>query len=237
VTARVDELDIETRHEWPFLVTPEHGEPLSLVVFLHWFDESPNSNRTQFLDEAKGLAEHGIASVLPQLSFPWKEEPSALGNDLRLLVEERTELERVVSTALERTGAGKLAIVGHDFGAMHGMLLARELDPACGVFIAATPRWSDWFLPFWSIEGDRYEYMRGLHDVDPINVVERIDAPLLFQFGRQDFFIAAMTGSELANAAREPKKLIAYEAEHDMDVPDARLDRESFLLEHLRLDQ
>lgn len=42
----------------------------------------------------------------------------------------------------------RIALVGHDFGAMHGTLLAADdARIAATVLIAATPRWGDWFLP------------------------------------------------------------------------------------------
>ncbi|MBA3960271.1 MAG: hypothetical protein H0X60_07755 [Chloroflexi bacterium] len=43
--------------------------------------------------------------------------------------------------------------MGHDFGAMHAVLAAgAERDVGVVVFVAGTPRWADWFLPFWPIE-------------------------------------------------------------------------------------
>ena len=44
-----------------------------------------------------------------------------------------------------------------------------------------------------------------------------------------------MTGLELKRAAGEDATLKAYEAEHDMAVPDALADRTAFLEESLRL--
>ena len=39
-----------------------------------------------------------------------------------------------------------------------------------------------------------------------------------------------MTGLELHRAAGEPKEIRAYEADHGVRVPDARADRERFLV-------
>lgn len=234
----IGDLAVDISGDPPLTVRPS-GPVAATILFLHWFDEAPNANRTQFLDEATSLADHGVASILPQLRFPWREDPAGLPADLTRIQEESDNLEAILGAA-DKEGLvveGNVGLVGHDFGAMHAILLMTRREFKCGVLIAPTPRWSDWFLRFWPIPDDRYDYMRGLHDVDPINLASDTDAPLLFQFGMQDFFIAPMTGSELANAAKEPKTLIAYEAEHDMDISDARIDREAFLLEHLGLDQ
>jgi fermentation-respiration switch protein FrsA (DUF1100 family) len=104
------------------------------------------------------------------------------------------------------------------------------------VMIAPTPRWSDWFLRFWPIDGDRFDYMRTLDPVDPINAVRDIGAPTLFQFGKQDFYIAAMSGTEIFEAAREPKTMKAYDGDHSIGLPQARADRLDFLASLLELE-
>ena len=100
---------------------------------------------------------------------------------------------------------------------------------AC-VVIAATPRWADWFLPFWVIAGDRHEYLRALAPLDPISRAGDI-APrrVLFQFARNDFFIAGMTGLEFQGAGGDSSELKAYEADHAVRDPAARADRLAFL--------
>ena len=44
-----------------------------------------------------------------------------------------------------------------------------------------------------------------------------------------------MTGSELYGAAREPKTMKTYDSDHALEVPQARVDRLDFLVEHLGL--
>jgi hypothetical protein len=53
------------------------------------------------------------------------------------------------------------------------MALFGQVDLACAVLIAPTPRWSDRFLRFWAITSDRYNYMRALSEVDPITTAKR----------------------------------------------------------------
>ena len=127
--------------------------------------------------------------------------------------------------------AGRLALVGHDFGGMGAAVLAGIDRRARGyILVAAAPRWADWFLPFWPIAGDRYDYLRSLSAVDPIaHVGAAAPAGLLFQFARTDYFIAPMTGREFYGAASEPKEIRTYDTDHAMAVPDARADRTAFM--------
>ena len=217
------------------VVEPAGGGRGPGMVFLHWFDtEAPDSNRTQFRDEAVELAmEHGVVSVLPQGRFPWAEPPTDAAADVARIRDEVAAHRAAVDLLLERDGVdpARIALVGHDFGAMHGLVLAAEDDRIAGVVgIAATPRWGDWFLPFWPIAGDRFDYLRALAPLDPVSVIGRIaPRPVLLQFARGDFYIADMSGLELHRAAGEPRTIKAYESDHAMRVPAARLDRTTFL--------
>jgi len=239
--ARVQDIRIADDVE-AFLVSPEEGGTGAGILFLHWFDtEAPDGDRTQFLGEAQGLARDlGVVSILPQGRFPWAGEPTGAEADATRI---RAEVERHraaldVLVARPDVDPSRIALVGHDFGAMHGTLLAAE-DPriAAVVLIAATPRWGDWFLPFWPIAEDRHDYLRAIAPLDPISRVGEISPrPVCFQFARGDFFIASMTGLEFQAAAGDPKELHAYEADHGMRVPEAARDRRAFLAAHIGLD-
>ena len=218
-----------------FVVEPVMGGRGPGILFLHWFDtEAPDGNRTQFLEEAVGAARDlGAVSVLPQGRFPWAADPTdaaADANRIRAEVDQhRAAVDRLA--ARPDVDGGRIGLVGHDFGAMHGTLLAAD-DPriAASVLVAATPRWGDWFLPFWQIEGDRYDYLHALSTLDPIERIAAIaPRPVCFQFARNDFYIAPMTGLEFHAAAGEPKEMHAYEGDHALREPQAALDRAEFL--------
>ena len=187
-----------------------------------------------------GLArDHGTVSILPQGRFPWSSAPTDAQTDAERI---RAEVERHraaldLLAARDDVAEGRIGLVGHDFGAMHGVVLAAE-DPrvVAVVMIAATPRWGDWFLPFWPIAGDRWEYLRALAPLDPIRRIgDLAPRPVCLQFARNDFFIAAMTGLELHGSAGEPKEMHAYDADHGVRNPQAALDRTAFLGLHLGL--
>ncbi len=238
--ARIRDIRLEDAGE-AYLVEPMDGGRGAGILFLHWFDtEAPDGNRTQFLDEAVTLArEHGVVSVLPQGLLPWAEPPTDAEADVARIRSEVAGHRRAVDL-LEARGdvdGARIGLVGHDFGAMHGIMLAAEDQRiAAAVVIAATPRWGDWFLPFWSIAGDRWEYLRAMHPLDPVTRIgDLAPRPVCLQFAKDDFYIADMSGLELHRAAGEPKELHAYPADHAMRDPQARVDRTDFLIRSLAL--
>jgi pimeloyl-ACP methyl ester carboxylesterase len=219
-----------------FVVAPARAKPRAGVLFLHWLGEH-RSDRTQFLDEAVDLAAHGVRSVLPAGRLPWLVPPTDATADVEKI---ETEVRREVA-ALEALAAGlpakaPIALVGHDFGAMSGsVLLSRSAQFAAAILIAANPRWADWFLPFWKIEGDRFDYARALAPLDPIEVIATVDRPLLFQFSQRDHYIAPMSAVRFARAAKREASLEWYVADHAMRSRKARAARLEFLRRELAL--
>ena len=224
-----------------FLVEPDGGGIGPAILYLHWFDpEAPDGNRTQFLDDAVGLAAFGVVSLLPQGAFPWDGDPTGSTADTERIKAHLARQRRGLDLLASRPDVDPVSIgvVAHDFGAMYGALLAAEdRRPAAYALIAGTPRWGDWFLPFWQIDEDRSDYLRAMAPIDPIaHIGTAAPAELLFQFARNDFYIARMTARELAGAASEPSSLLFYDAEHDMRHPQARTDRIEFLARTLGFD-
>ncbi|HEY7589973.1 MAG TPA: alpha/beta fold hydrolase [Candidatus Limnocylindrales bacterium] len=206
------------------------------LVMWHWLDtEAPDGNRDEFRDEARALADRGIVSLLPQGQFPWRRDPTGSAADAAAVEAEVARLRRGLDLLAARPDVDpeRLAVVGHDFGGMLAVVAAAE-DPRIRAvaLIAPTPRWGDWFLPFWPIAEDRIDYLRAMRRLDP---VERIGAlagrPILLQLGQRDFYVPLMAGFELRRAAGGPDalELKTYDAEHDMRLPAARADRLAFL--------
>jgi pimeloyl-ACP methyl ester carboxylesterase len=244
-SAVIEDLGIDAGVDPPLVayrVTPDgtSGPPGPALLAWHWFDtQADDSDRTQFLDEAVELAGLGVTTLLPQGRFPWASAPSGAAGDVAAI---EAEVARIhagldVLRATPRVDASRLALVGHDFGGMLAAVAAPDVaDLRALVIIAATPRWGDWFLPFWPIAGDRWDYLRALAPVDPITrIPELAPRPVCLQFAKGDFFIADMTGLELHRAAGEPKEIHAYEADHGVRHPQARADRLAFLRRTLSL--
>ncbi len=230
-----------------FLVRPADGgsrapRSCAAILFWHWLDgEAPDGNRTEFRDEAASLANLGVVSLLPQGRFPWTIDPSGAAADTAQI---ELEVARLVAgldvlAARPEVDPGRIAVVGHDFGGMYA-ILATATDPRVRsiVVIAATPRWSDWFLPFWQIDEDRLDYLRAIQSLDPIEQMAAISPrPVLLQFGQRDFYVAPMSAFGLRRAAGgDAVELKMYDAEHDMRHPDARSDRLAFLSRTLELE-
>ncbi|HUQ44961.1 MAG TPA: alpha/beta fold hydrolase [Candidatus Limnocylindria bacterium] len=224
-----------------FVVEPADGENRGGILFLHWLGDH-RSDRSQFLSEAREYARIGIRSVLPAGNLPWVPDPADAETDLASI-----ELEqRRLGAALERLRQGlpqrtPLALVGHDFGAMHGLVLAaRRPVFKAAVLIAATPRWGDWFLRFWKVDVDQFDYLRALSPVDPVTVARDLTASTLWQFSDRDFFIAPMSAVELARAqplAQGEQPVIEwYAADHAMRSAKARAARRAFLARELRIE-
>jgi pimeloyl-ACP methyl ester carboxylesterase len=173
------------------------------------------------------------------MTFPWAGDPTDSAADAERIVAEVTRLRRCLDLVLARPAVdpARLGVVGHDFGGMHAALLATvDRRPAAYVLVAAVPRWGDWFLPFWPIKEDRIDYLRAIRSLDPIeHVGAAAPARILFQFGRHDFYIAPMTGREFARAAGDAAELKAYDAEHEMALPEILADRTAFLERQLSL--
>jgi pimeloyl-ACP methyl ester carboxylesterase len=219
-----------------FLVEPLDLPARAGILFLHWLGEH-RSDRTQFTSEAQALAPSGIVSVLPAGRFPWTVAPSGADDDIAAIETEGERLEAALAgLAAALPPKAPIAVVGHDYGAMHGLrLMARHPEIEVGVVIAAAPRWVDWSLAFWPIADDRVEYARRLTPVDPIEAFKATKARVLFQFSKRDYFIAPMSAVELARARGEPVRPAFYAVDHAMRSRRARTDRQAFLLAELGL--
>jgi fructoselysine-6-P-deglycase FrlB-like protein/predicted esterase len=205
------------------------------ILWWHWLDDkAPDGDRTEFLDEATGWAtERGVASILPQGTYPWRVSPSGATADAREIRAEVGRFRAALDVLVAEGGVDpdRIAVVGHDFGAMIAMLGLRADDRGRGlVSIAATPRWGDWMLAFWDLPDARIDYLREMLALDPIEAIaELAPRPILLQHGERDFYVARMAGFGLQRAAGDTAELRMYDAEHDLKVYAARDDRTRFL--------
>jgi pimeloyl-ACP methyl ester carboxylesterase len=219
-----------------YVVEPAAGRVRAGVLFLHWLGDR-RSDRTQFLSEARQIARLGVRCVLPQGRLPWGPDPVDARTDIANIELEGRRLDAALDDLVAGLPSGApVALVGHDFGAMHGLLLAaRRPVFAAAVMIAATPRWADWFLRFWKVGGDRFDYLRRLAPLDPIESAGRLPGTVLWQFSERDFFIAPMSAVELARAAPGDPAIEWYRADHAMRSAKARAARRAFLGRELGL--
>jgi dienelactone hydrolase len=212
------------------------------ILFVHWYEPpDPTSNRTQFVDEAVEMAKHGVVSLLPATmwsDFEWfrtrKRE-----DDLRNSLAQLHELRRALDLLLAQPGVDpkRVAYVGHDFGAMFGAVIAGvDRRPCAYALQAGTTTFPNWYLfgpPM--KEPARREFIRELSVLDPVRHIGRAaPAPVFLQFATRDIFVSRDQAEEFWEAAREPKEIVFYDAEHKMSDL-ARRDRVEWLEKVLRL--
>lgn len=224
------------------LFLPEGAGPFPAILYVHWYEpESHNSNRSQFVNEAVEMAKNGvicltIETLWSDFDFFMKRTQA---DDMQNSVEEVINLRRFMDFVLSQANVDEkhFAYVGHDFGGMYGVLTG-SLDkrPTHYVIMAATPRFHDWYLYLPKLEGiARETFIHEMSEIDPITHVQNLSpAPVLFQFGNDDFHVPLERVDEFFAAAGEPKEKKLYEAGHGLNE-DASHDRKIWLKKQLGL--
>lgn len=179
------------------LFLPEQDGSFPAILYIHWFEpKEQNSNRSQFEKEAIEMAGRGaicltIETLWSDPDFFWKRTQA---DDAKSSIEEVINLRCFMDflLSLPQVDAKRFAVVGHDFGGMYGVLTG-SLDrrPTHYVIMAATPRFSDWYLYFPKLDGPAREaFISQMSEIDPITHVGNLTpAPILFQFGTNDFHV------------------------------------------------
>lgn len=226
-----------------FIVSPASAsapaaESLAGILYVHWLGEPSTTNRTEFLAEATALASRGIVSLLVDTMWAQpKWYPNRIPeNDYAEAVRQVIELRRAMDLLLAQPGIDpkRVAFVGHDFGAMYG-LVAEALDRrACtSVLLTPVPRFIDWFL-FARQPKDLEAYRRQLAPLDPMRFAARVaPAPVFFQFASHDQYVTAAAAAEFYAAAGVRKQCATYDAGHDLHNADASADRVAWLIREL----
>jgi cephalosporin-C deacetylase-like acetyl esterase len=226
------------------LVTPASPSPGTRpgVLFLHWYEPPrPTSNRTEFLAEAVELAQAGVTSLL--VDTPWATEgwfpKRDAAHDYEFTIAMTKDVRRALDVLLAQPGidTSRVALVGHDFGAMWGALAAAD-DPRIThlVYMAGTRSFTDWYLFTPKKEGtERDAFITKLAPLDPIVALGKISPrPVLLQFGTKDQFVKNEAAQAMADAVKGPKTLKTYEFEHELTY-QSRLDRLAWLREQFKL--
>jgi dienelactone hydrolase len=235
---------IRVRHQQPvsaYVVRPTGAlQPTSRpgILFLHWLG-SIHNDRTEYLGEAVTLAERGVVSVLPQGYFPWVPDPDGTQLDVQRVRDQvcamRAALDRLVS--MRSVDRDRIAIVGHDYGAMYGSLLA-DSDHRVSVLVLEAPdsTWGNWFATYWlGLEGQaRDDYLALFAGLDPVDHTARLGVHVLFQWAGQDVFITPEVQAAFAASSPDAQVLVYPNADHQL-TDRAQVDRDAFLAEQLQL--
>ena len=163
-------------------------------------------------------------------------------SDFANSVAQAKDLRRALDILLLTRGIDpeRIAYVGHDYGAMFGMLVsAVDSRPKAYVFIAPAPGFTDWYL-FGSASGvpagtARDEFLSRFAPIEPINVIGNTTASVFFQFGEMDKYTPRKDFIDLYLAGPASKRMATYPSEHEMTDEIIRHDRVTWLAEQLRL--
>ena len=229
------------------LVSPAAASttPRPAILFLHWYGPpNPTSNRTQYLPEAIDLAGSGVVSLL--VDTPWSEErwfgARDSAHDYEFTVQMTKNVKRALDVLLAQPNLDRtrIAVVGHDFGAMWGALAVAD-DPRVTHFAyaAGTRSFSDWYLYTPKREGaDRDAFVAKLAPLDPIAHLPKIaPRPVLLQFGTRDEHVKNEAATAQAEATKEPKTVKIYQnAGHEL-IYQARVDRLAWIREQFKLQR
>jgi dienelactone hydrolase len=204
------------------------------ILFMHWFAPGTvGADRTEYLADAVGLAERGTVSFLPQGSFPWQADPVGTDADAQAIRGQLAVFRSLLDRLADRTDVdpARIAVVGHDYGAMYAALLARS-DSHVDAAVLETPdaTWENWFLKFWlGYEGDQAaQYAATFAGLEPVDAIHGLGDRIYLQFADDDFFIPEEVRTAFAES--DPgAKVSLYAAEHELNTTDATADRLSWL--------
>jgi dienelactone hydrolase len=237
-----------------YLVVPKGKGPFAPILFGHW----GNGNRAEFIPEAKLYAQAGAVSLLPD--YPWdRGEPYRRTTDhfdkpeldRDTFAQAVIDLRRGIDLILARKEVDpkRLAYVGHSYGAQWGAILSgvdRRIRTT--VLMAGVGEIGDLLLKnpdpgFVELRkalppGVLERYVQVVSEVDAIRFVRKA-APvsLLMQFGKFEQYFDRDSATRYAAAASEPKKVLWYDAAHDLNDPQCLRDRYAWLVEHVGLKQ
>ncbi len=208
------------------------------VLWLHWLGEI-NNDRSEYLPEAITLAGEGVVSVLPLGYFPWVPNPDGTTGDVTLVENQVAAFRRALDrlAAVRAVDDDRIALVGHDYGAMYGALLA-DSDHRISTMVLQAPDalMGNWFAQFWlQLEGpERDAYLALFDDLNPVDHAARLGDQVYIQWAEEDFYIGQDVRD--AYAASSPDAVTKLYPRQDHEFRDsARVDRLDWLRTHLGL--
>jgi dienelactone hydrolase len=218
-----------------YLVRPD-GKPHAVVLWMHWFGEEPNTNRTEFLPDATALAKEGVLSLLPQGRFPWGGGLSGeVDEDRQSAVDQVIDLRAGLDVLQKDAGDVPVGLVGHDYGAMFGSLLVADGRPDAYVLMTPDATFDNWFVKYLlGGRGSASDYQAAFAPLDPVNYVGDADpGSIFFQFAKSDPYVPSYIADKFEAAAPEAK-VGEYDGGHELDAK-ARANRIVWLREKLGL--
>jgi len=235
-----------------YLVRPTTPGRHPALLFGHW----GYGDKTEFLPEARLYARLGAVSLL--IDYPWvrpaewRREEGSLDHpevDRDVHVQAVVDLRRGLDLLAARADVdtGRLAYVGHSYGAQWGAILSAVeprlkaavlmagvpddrailLDSRDPAIVAYRSRWTQEQL-------DHYLAVNGA--LDAVRYVPHAaPTPLLLQFARYERLFDEAAMRRYADAASQPKTVLWYPTGHDLNDAQALFDRATWVARHLGL--
>lgn len=219
---------------------PARPHSLAGVLYLHWLEPpASNQNRSEFLDEAVTVASHGAVAILPDLTFPWTGDLFGDERDTDAVRAQEAAVRVAYHALLAQPGVdpNRTAVVGHDYGAMYGsMLAAAEPGIRAEVFMAGDATWSNWFALYFLGLDDalRPAYNALFAGLDPLDQVSHLGDRLYLQWAGRDPFIDSDVRDAFGAADPQAKVSLYATAPHFLEEP-AKDDRIAWVLDRLGL--
>jgi dienelactone hydrolase len=228
------------------IVVPSQAGKHPAVVFM----TDSGHKRAYFLAEALLLAKAQPPAVSllidapPQRPLGWRRSfnPMLDDNDRDIHIQAVIDVRRGIDLLAARTDvdARSIAYVGQSEGANWGAILS-SIEPRLRAFVLIAgypnltgPTMSDdpeWADLRYALGNDRFDrYVSSMSAIDPVRYLGRsAGATILFQFGRFDPYVSRARAEALVHAAGRPERAIFYDSGHEVNDPQALLDRVSFL--------
>jgi dienelactone hydrolase len=225
-----------------YIVSPaKPGPAMPAVLWVHWLGEPATTNRTEFLDEATALAAQGVVSVLVDAmwSTPRWYRNRVLEQDYATSISQVVALRRSLDLLIAQPGVdrSRVALVGHDYGAMYGAIVAGVDGRAkTHVVIAATASLLDWAF-FYNKQPVSMPTYRRDHEALSLcdHLVTADKVSFFFQFAEKDQYVPLAKAQALFAAPTGAKQMAVYGgAGHEMTAPAGiRADRTAWLVREL----
>lgn len=223
-----------------YVVRPLTNSKQAAILYVHWLDaNTKDSNRTQFLEEAKIMAAKGVSSLL--ISTFWSIPGGYYferrwQDDYQNTLHQLKDIQHAVKIlkAIPNVDTNNLHFVGHDYGATFGaMLLGVDQSFNSAVLMAAIADISDWYV-YGSGSGvpqanELDKFKQQFHSVNPHRLIQYSNAKILFQYAKNDFFISSQQAEALYTKAAKGAEVKFYDSDHSLKVNETKHDRMDWL--------
>jgi len=233
-----------------YLVVPAGKGPFAAAIWGHWYwGNSPQRNRTEFLDEAVVLAKSGLVSLLYDgpIARPGHVDRTSplderqIEDRIQTILDVRRSADLLL--AREDVDGERLAFIGHSYNASTGGYLC-GIDKRFRAFVLMAGSLSD----IVDLESKEYQdarlkigaekwdaFMEKWQWLDPgLFTPHAAPAVVFMQYATQEDFLTVKRARRYAALVSEPKQFKVYETNHALNA-EARRDRVEFLHRQLNL--